>query len=282
MLTHTYGKSNVRISKVRRPRRAAPTDERHDFIECSVDIHLQGDFDAAYTQRDNRQVIATDTIRNTVYLVAQDDPLERPETFGRALATHFLDRYPQVSRATATLTQRHWRRLLDCDHAFSAGEAETATAVCTADRGAGLTLTAGLARLLLAKTTQSGFTGFHRDDYRTLPDAEDRILATELTATWRFTDATHTAESFGATASAVRHALLNEFITGYSHSVQETLHRMATAALNAAPAISAVTLNMPNRHHIPFDMSPFDRTNDNEIFIVTDAPAGYIEATLTR
>ena len=283
MLQATYGKSNVRVSKIKRPREAAPADEHHDFIECSVDIHLQGGFDAAYTQRDNRSVIATDTIKNTVYLLAQDDPMERVETFGRALARHFLDTYDHVDRATATLTQRHWRRLLDCPHAFSAGEAEVATTVCTADREHGLTLSAGLAHLLLAKTTQTGFTDFHRDAYRTLPDADDRILATELTASWAFADATTPdAAAFADAADTVRAALLREFITGYSHSVQETLHRMATRALDEVPAINSVTLNMPNRHHIPFNMEPFGRDNDNEIFVVTDAPAGYIEATLTR
>ena len=37
----------------------------------------------------------------------------------------------------------------------------------------------------MLKTTQSGYVGYLRDKYTLLPETEDRIAATSITATWR-------------------------------------------------------------------------------------------------
>jgi urate oxidase len=57
---------------------------------------------------------------------------------------------------------------------------------------------------------------------------------------------------------------------------------MAQAALAATAAIDSITLTMPNKHPIPFNLPPFDRANGNEIFVVTDDPFGFISATVNR
>src|SRR5262245_29396851 len=62
VLVHdAYGKSLVRLTKVTRHA------DRHDLKELTIDIQLEGDFAAAYTHGDNSRVIATDTMKNTVY-----------------------------------------------------------------------------------------------------------------------------------------------------------------------------------------------------------------------
>ena len=132
---------------------------------------------------------------------------------------------------------------------------------------------------MIAKTTESGFENFHRDEFRTLPDTNDRIFASSVTAEWQYT----TSElDFTAARNKIREAMLRRFIDHYSHSVQETLMRMGTAAIEACPSVDTINLSMPNKHHILFDLQRFGRENNNDVFVVTDEPFGYISATVSR
>ena len=281
LVQQTYGKHRVRISKIKRPRVSPPGEERHELVEITVDVELQGSFDTAYTDGDNSSIIATDTCRNTIYVLAKDDPLDSIEAFGVTVANHFLRQYAHVARVTIGLSERKWHRLLDCPHGFLGTDSETPTAVVTATRDIDFVTVArgGLENLMIAKTTQSGFASFHRDEYRTLSDTDDRILATSMKASWTYHPQT---DAFINCREQIRSALLSTFINHYSRSVQETLYKMAQAALAATESISAITLTMPNKHHIPFNLAPFNRTNDNEIFVVTDEPFGFISATVER
>src|SRR5205085_3665592 len=82
LVHNAYGKSRVRLTKVQRHA------DRHDLFEWSVDVQLTGDFAAAYTAGDNRQVIATDTMKNVVYALAADHALRSPEAFAFAVGRH--------------------------------------------------------------------------------------------------------------------------------------------------------------------------------------------------
>lgn len=286
LVQQTYGKHRVRVSKIRRPRVAPPGEERHELVEVTVDVELQGSFDTAYTRGDNSLVIATDTCRNTIYVLAKDDPLDSIESFGSTVANHFLRQYAHVNRVTVSLSEKKWHRLLDCPHGFLGTDNETPTATVTATRDIDFAtvIRGGVENLMIAKTTQSGFASFHRDEYRTLPDTDDRILATSMKASWTYNSWTDNAKAkdFVHSRALIRSALLSTFIDHYSHSVQETLYKMAEAALSAAESISSITLTMPNKHHIAFNLAPFNRANDNEVFVVTDEPFGFISATVDR
>ena len=80
----------------------------------------------------------------------------------------------------------------------------------------------------------------------------------------------------------MRTTLLETFAEHDSQSVQHTLHAMASAALDNVEALTSIHLIMPNRHHLPVDVSRFGTANRNEIFVPTDEPFGLIEATLRR
>lgn len=286
-LTHNaYGKHRVRVSKVKRPRpRKLDTQHNdvHEFIEASVDVTLEGDLAASYTVGDNANVVATDTCKNTVYVLAKDDPFETIESFGVSVAEHFLNQYAHLERATIELTEHRWHRIHGHAHCFTGSDAETPTARVVAQRGQPTAVAAGLDNLMIAKTTQTGFENFYQDEFRTLPDTDDRIFATVLAAQWDYapTPGPGTID-FVAERTAVRDALLAKFTDHYSKSVQETLYLMANAALAACAKVSRITLNMPNKHHLKFNLEPFDRENDNEVFHVTDEPYGYITGTVTR
>ncbi|QDV74174.1 factor-independent urate hydroxylase [Botrimarina mediterranea] len=279
----SYGKHRVRVSKVRRPREAPANQERHEFVEVSVDVELEGDFAASFTAGDNRLVIATDTCKNTVYALAKDHDVATIESFGLAIAEHFLERYDHVQLCRVSLTETVWDRLGESLHGFVARDRATPTAVVTLERDAESEVVAGVAKLLIAKTTESGFSDFHRDEYRTLPDVDDRILATELTAQWLYRgEGAGSGGDFLGNRRAVVDALLTAFLDHYSRSVQETLYRMGSAALEACPEADEITLTMPNKHHLLAKLVPEGTTNDNEVFVVTDEPFGYISGTIKR
>src|SRR5581483_3822541 len=272
---HAYGKSQVRLTKVTRHA------DRHDLAEWAIDVRLEGDFAAAYTAGDNRHVVATDTMKNAVYALARDHALGAPEDFGLTLARHFLDSYPQVTLASIHITVQPWERITaggrPHPHAFAGGPPGRRTCTVTLTRQS-QEITAGIDGLPLLKTTDSAFRDFHRDAYTTLPDADDRIMATELTADWLYSGAT----DWDAGYAAVRQARVERFAGHRSEGVQQTLHAMGAAALAACPAAEQITLSMPNRHRLLVNLAPLGRTNANEVFVTTDEPDGLITGTWRR
>jgi urate oxidase len=273
-----YGKSDVRLTKV--VRRGA----RHELFEFSVDIDLTGDFAASYTAGDNRKIVATDSMKNTVYVLAKENDFASAEAFAILLAEHFPRTYEQVAGTSITVRQTSWSRIaLDGkphDHAFFSGGNELHTAkAAVAARGQAPVVTGGITDLLVLKTTNSAFKDFVTDRYRTLKDADDRIFATSVTATWDYIDS---KADFVTAHERLRSAMLRVFATHMSYAVQETMYEMGKAALDAAPEIKRIVLRLPNKHRIPFNLQPFGLENKNEIFVWTDEPFGDISATIER
>jgi urate oxidase len=274
-----YGKSRVRLVKVTRPPAGLP-DAPHAIVDLTIDVQLEGAFDAVYVDGDNSACLATDTMKNTVYALARQDPIAHVEAFASRLADHFAGK-PGVSRARISATEQPWSRLSagghPHPHAFAQPGGEQWTAVVTRD-GEGIHVVSGLTNLVLLKTTDSSFAGFPRDEYTTLPETSDRILATSLTASWRYRRG---ASDFAA-RETIRRALVETFAAHVSRSVQHTLGAMGEAALAACADVHEITLTMPNRHHLLVDLAPFGLDNPNEIFVATDQPFGLIEATIDR
>jgi urate oxidase len=170
-------------------------------------------------------------------------------------------------------------------HAFVQPGGERWTAVITTDvtkdatkQAGGTEVVAGLENLVVLKTTDSAFAGFPRDEFTTLPETHDRILATSVTASWTYRRGT---TDFAA-RHRIRSALVETFAAHESQSVQHTLYAMANAALAACADATAITLTMPNRHHLLVNLEPYGLDNPNEIFVATEQPYGLIEATVTR
>ena len=177
-----YGKSRIRLVTVRRGA------DHHDLRDLTVDVALEGDFAAAHVAGDNAGVIATDTMKNTVYAFAADQPTGSPETFGLALARHF-GAAPQVSLARVGIREQGWARIEAPggpapDAFLRAGPAVRTAEVTVA--GDAAEVIAGIEDLTVLKTTKSGFVGFERDRYTTLAETDDRIMATKVTATWGY------------------------------------------------------------------------------------------------
>ncbi|MEM9365124.1 MAG: factor-independent urate hydroxylase [Planctomycetota bacterium] len=270
----SYGKHQVHISRVIRLE-----DSTHRFSQVAVDVELEGNFEAAYTEGDNSLVVATDTCKNLVHNVALEHTIESIESFGRSLVEVFLQNYRHVDQVTTSLTETIWDRLNDCPHGFIASNRAMPTAQAVGKRGSALQIVSGVRDVVIAKTTASGFEDFHRDAYRTLEDTDDRILATSMQANWTYAGE---PACYNESREAIMDALMTSFLDHYSKSVQQTLMRMGAAALEACPAIGSIHLIMPNKHHIPIDMSPFGKQNRNDLFVVSPEPFGYIEAEIVR
>lgn len=277
-LTHNrYGKSRVRLTKVVRHQ------DRHDIFEMAVEVSLEGDFARSYTQGDNTNVIATDSMKNTVYVLAKETDFTSIDGFAQTLAQHFVTTYKQVASADVNIQQTLLTRIpIDGKphaHAFTGGSNEKRTARFRASQDASTTRTGGISGLVVLKSAGSEFTDFVTDRFRTLPDSTDRIFATTVDATWHF----NAPDAEGDTCyDALRPVLLKCFAEHHSLAVQQTLLAMGEAALAACDTIDRIDLSLPNQHRIPFNLEPLGHENKAEIFVTTDEPAGQIAGTVER
>ncbi|MEU8024355.1 factor-independent urate hydroxylase [Micromonospora haikouensis] len=265
-----YGKAQVRVVHVVRD------GDRHTLRDLDVRTALAGDLAATHLTGDNSQVLPTDSQKNTVYAFARRHGVASPEAFALLLARHFVHSQPAVRRAEVAVREFGWQRL--GQHSFQRGGAETRTATASYD-GETARVVSGLTDLVLLNTTNSEFHGFVRDEYTTLPETTDRILATAVDARWRHLDAD---ADWDPAHRQVREALVAAFVETYSRSLQQTLYAMGRRVLEARPEVAEIKLSLPNRHHIPVDLSPFGLDNPNAVFVATDQPYGVIEGTVGR
>lgn len=276
LIRHQYGKAHVRVLKVIR------RGTTHSLKELDVTVGLQGDFDASYTRADNRLVVATDSMKNTVNVLAKQKLRGENEKFGIALGRHFLDKYRHVKRVEIRLSEHCWSRLRiggkPHPHAFREASSAQPFATIVATRTETL-VESGIDDLLVLKSTESGFERFLRDEFTTLPETDDRIFCTKLKGTWTYRKP---PRQYTAANERVLGAMLEAFAGGYSPSVQATLFKMGKAALKAVPEISKVHLVMPNKHCLLINLAPFGLDNRNELFVPTDDPHGLIEGTVAR
>ncbi|MEI4273569.1 urate oxidase [Klenkia sp. LSe6-5] len=270
-----YGKAEVRVVAVDR------STPRHTLVDLNVSSALRGDFSAAHLTGDNAHVLTTDAQKNTVFAFARDG-VASPEAFALRLATHFAGSYPWISGARVAVESYGWDRIAvggaPHDHAFRRAGGEVRTAVVTADDGE-LHVVAGLADLVVLKTTGSEFWGFPRDAYTTLAETRDRILATAVTARWRYVG---TDLDWHGTYDTVRTTLLEAFASTHSLALQQTLHAMGAAVLETVPEVAEVRLSMPNKHHFLQDLSAFGLDNPDVVYHADDRPYGLIEGTVLR
>jgi len=102
-----YGKTGVKILHVSRK------GGEHTIRELEVTTLLTLDNNKDYETGDNSDIIATDSQKNTVYVLAKQHGVASPEEFGLLLATHFVSRYPWVTRARVQVTAHPWQRIPD-------------------------------------------------------------------------------------------------------------------------------------------------------------------------
>ncbi|KAK3035292.1 hypothetical protein RJ639_034815 [Escallonia herrerae] len=291
----SHGKSRVRVARLWKGQ-----DGRHFIVEWNVNISLLSNCIPAYVHGDNSDIVATDTMKNTVYVKAKECSEQLSmEDFAIGLAKHFTSFYQQVTTAIIKIVEKPWERMYidgqPHQHGFKLGSEKHTTEVIAKKSGA-LRVTSGVEGLALLKTTKSGFEGFIRDKNTILPETRERMLATEVTASWRYA-----FESLSSIPTKplyfteryvdVKKVLLETFFGPpkegiYSPSVQSTLYQMAKAVLGRFSNISSIQLKMPNIHFLPVNLSskenPVIVKFEDDVYLPTDEPHGTIEASLSR
>lgn len=271
-----YGKAEVRLVTVRRE---GPV---HHLKDLTVSTSLRGELAATHLTGDNAGVLATDTQKNTVYAFAKEAPVGEIEDFGLRLARHFAGTQANITGARIKVDEHGWDRIpvggQPHDHAFSRSGDERRTTAVTIRDGREWVVS-GIDGLTLLKSTGSEFHGFPRDQYTTLAETDDRILATAVTARWRYQGE---GIDWAASHGEIRRVLLETFATKHSLSLQQTLYAMGEAVLETREEVAEVRLSLPNKHHFLVDLSPFGLKNANEVFYAADRPYGLIEGTVLR
>ena len=269
-----YGKAETHVVRITK-------GDTHDIKDLNVTVALAGDFADTHVKGDNRKVIPTDTQKNTVFAFAAE-PIGEVEDYALKLARHFVNEFKPVERARVTVEEFPWVRI-------NVGGKRAATAFMR--RGAERRLTmvtcmrhsewvvSGLADLTILKSAGSEFWGFPRDRYTTLEETRDRIMATSLSARWRYAS---TMVDWGESYNEARRLLLETFAGHHSLALQQTLYAMGEAALEARKEIVEIRLSMPNKHHFAVDLKPFGLENTNQVFYAADRPYGLIEGTVLR
>jgi urate oxidase len=276
LIAKKYGKGRVRVMRIHRD------GDRHEVSQLSVKAMIEGDFARAYTDGDNSTSTPTDTIKNIVNVVARENTSLGAEEFCQVLAKKYLDLYPQVTTVSVTAHETKWNRLSfdgkPHPHSFVLDGNGKPFVEVTATR-AGSAVASGIDGFTFMKSTQSGWEDFYQDAYSTIKPTGDRMCATSMMASWKWSA---TPASYAAANAKILDTLLEVFATTYSHSVQDSLYRMGEAALAAVPQISEISMACPNMHYITINLSAFGLDNNNDVLLPTDEPHGQIECTVGR
>ncbi|MEY9942627.1 factor-independent urate hydroxylase [Streptacidiphilus sp. MAP5-3] len=285
-----YGKAENRVVRITR------NGNRHEIRDLNVSVALSGDLDDVHLTGSNANCLPTDTTKNTVFAYAKKFGIQSPENFGILLARHFVDDTPSIHRARIRVEEYVWDRIAIPDnnarfigsqevgHSFVRRNTEVRTSEIVYD-GTGFQIISGLKDLVVMNSTNSEFWGYIKDEYTTLKEAYDRILATQVTARWKFgfTGVDNEAEpNWDRSYAQVRKHMLEAFAETYSYSLQQTLYSMGTRVLNNRSEVDEVRLELPNKHHFLVDLDPFGMENDNEVYYAADRMYGLIEGSVHR
>jgi urate oxidase len=278
-----YGKAENRVVTITRD------GATHHIKDLNVSVSLSGDMTEVHLSGSNANVLPTDTTKNTVYAFAKEHGIESAEQFGIHLARHFVTSQPAIHRARIRVEEYAWERIEhggEGAHSFVRRGQETRLAQITYD-GSSWEVVSGLKDLTVMNSTDSEFWGYVKDAYTTLPEAHDRILATEVSGRWRFnwTDDAQEMPDWDTSYEQTKRHLLRAFAETYSLSLQQTLYQMGSRIIEHRAEIDEVRFSLPNKHHFLVDLKPFgleNATEDGAVYFAADRPYGLIEATVLR
>ena len=275
-----YGKAETRVVRVYRD------GGRHEIRDLNVSTLLRGDFGDAHTSGDQAKVLPTDSQKNTCFAYAKEKGVGQIEDYALELARHFVDDIGPVSEARIEVDEYRWERVSVAGqphpHTFTRPSGEvrtTAVTVAGAKPAQRAWVVSGLADLVVLKSTGSEFSGFYSDRYTTLAQTSDRILATSLTARWRYDP---WPQSWEVAHAQIRQILLERYAEVHSLALQQTLWAMGQAVLEARDDVAEIRLSAPNLHHVLADLAPFGLDNPGEVFHATDRPYGLIQCAVQR
>lgn len=287
-----YGKAENRVVKITRD------GDTHHIKDLNVSVALSGEMDDVHYSGSNAHVLPTDTTKNTVFAFAKEHGIESAEQFGIHLARHFVTSQEPIKTARIRIEEYAWDRIAASDansrfigsdkvkHSFVRRNQEIRTAQITFD-GEKWQVMSGLKDLTVLNSTNSEFWGYVKDKYTTLKEAYDRILATDVSARWRYnwTSDEQRMPNWEKSYEQARKHMLHAFAETYSLSLQQTLYQMGSRIIDNRSEIDEIRFSLPNNHHFLVDLEPFGLKNDTAdgaVYFAADRPYGLIEATVLR
>lgn len=213
----------------------------------------------SFTDANNSDVITTDSVKNTVYILAKQHSVTPPELFATIIGTHFVKTYGHIQSAHVKIVVHRWTRMdlrgKPHPHSFVRDGTETRNVEATVAREDGVKIRSAIQGLLVLKSTGSAFHGFLRDEFTTLPEVDDRILSTEVDCGWAwnaFDDISGVEQAipkFDEAWDAARKITVDTFATDMSASVQNTMYKMCEQILAVVPTVGTVDYSLPNKHY---------------------------------
>ncbi|XP_072504968.1 uricase isoform X2 [Notamacropus eugenii] len=261
----------------------------HTIKEVAASVQLTLGTKKDYLFGDNSDIIPTDTIKNTVHVLAKFKGIKTIEKFAMDICEHFLSSFSHVTRAKVYIEQVPWKRLEKngVEHAHAFINTPTGTHFCEVEQSPNgpPTIHSGIKDMKVLKTTQSGFEGFIKDQFTTLSEVKDRCFATQVYCKWRYSQFQNV--DFQAVWNGVRDIILEKFAGPYdkgqySPSVQKTLYDIQVFSLSKIPEIEDMEISLPNIHYFTIDMSKMGLINKDEVLLPTDNPYGKITGTVKR
>uniref|UniRef100_A0A2K5D459 Uricase n=1 Tax=Aotus nancymaae TaxID=37293 RepID=A0A2K5D459_AOTNA len=311
-----YGKDMVKVLHIQRD------GKYHSIKEVATSVQLTLSSKKDYLRGDNSDIIPTDTIKNTVHALAKFKGIKSIEAFAVNICQHFLSSFNHVIRTQVYVEEIPWKRLekvnslicalslineigfmasteffleIICFRNFQNGvkhvhafiHTPTGTHFCEVEqlRSGPPVIHSGIKDLKVLKTTQSGFEGFIKDQFTTLPEVKDRCFATQVYCKWRYHQCRDV--DFEATWDTIRDVVLEKFAGPYdkgeySPSVQKTLYDIQVVSLSRVPEIEDMEISLPNIHYFNIDMSKMGLINKEEVLLPLDNPYGKITGTVKR
>lgn len=275
---NSYGESRIRLLRLMR------RGGLHEVKDLTLDVRFEGDFDASHRQGENRAILPSETIKNTVYVLSRQYPAEAIEEFAFHLTEHFLTYNPQVTLVDIRISERPWSHITigDKGHAsaFVANANERRTTHIIARREK-VILHSGLEDLQLMKTAGFSFRGFLRDPYTTLQENQQRILRASLTANWAYSSP-EPEMPFSTIWHGARKTLLETFAAHEAKSLQHLLYALAQAVLENFEAMTEIHLHVLDNYCPAVDLKSFGMDNDNELFVPVEESQGAASLVLRR
>jgi urate oxidase len=270
----SYGKVRIPLYRVyARPLMGIKPISESRFIgrpntlfALEVDVEVFGqNFLPAYTQGDNSNVVATDSMKNFVLrqaLAFEGSTLEALLAF---LGERFLLTYAQMEslRLTGrelpfvpvTVSAGSGNASQESEVLFSRSHDDFAIATMNFARDERLqpiitSHRCGRLDLELFKVTGSAFTHFVQDEYTTLPERVDRPLFIHLDIYWTYANIAPLSGSdlsLYAPAEQIRDLIQVVFDEFVSESIQHLVYEMGCRLLERFPQLASVTFEAQNR-----------------------------------
>jgi urate oxidase / 2-oxo-4-hydroxy-4-carboxy-5-ureidoimidazoline decarboxylase len=257
----SYGKLRVPVHRI----------EGDDVFACEVSVEVLGEnFTAAYTEGDNANVVATDTMKNFILREAARHSARTLEGFAAFLGERMIATYPVMEAVRVSTRELRFDRL--AGKVFSRSEDDHGVASVEAWPDGVRDLRGGRHGLMLLKTSGSAFTHFARDEYTTLPERGDRPLLIRLDVDWRYADGGQSVDSL-----AVRDHLARTFDDFVSESIQHLVHEMGTRLLADHAEIAELTFTAENHTR-----DPVGEEDGRRVFTDPFPAQGLITLTLAR